>query len=222
MDWKEFLRPNKEKIVNTFKLLLLLALVYVIVGAVAPYIIRSFSSFFEIDDMTAYGSQGRILGVLLATTAPFIVPAFLVSGAEIGTVEFMSFVVGLGQISLLYIFGCYMSQSKKWLKAVAFYLVAVLLFTIGATIAINASIDMNNNGVGKSCSVDSDCYLTCERGEVASYNGERYISPYAGFMPGCCFSGEPVCVNNRCEVGDPVSAIDPQSGREVTGFMCIN
>jgi hypothetical protein len=95
-------------------------------------------------------------------------------------------------ILLVYIFACYIEQSKKWLKGVAVYLIILTIITLG----IIFFIDRYNKKFGYSCNKNTDCQYDCPAGAV----NNNYIKLTDPLMHiNCRPPFSTVCENRKCK-----------------------
>ena len=102
-----------------------------------------------------------------------------------------------------YLFGCYIVESRKWLKGIVLFIVSLWVIGLIAMSGIGAY----NEAFGHSCQTDEDCIFICGSGAV----NRQYIPMRDPFIIIDCFETYAVCENNRCKA---VSPAVPKSERD--------
>ena len=96
---------------------------------------------------------------------------------------------------IAYLFGCYISRSKKWIGGTVLYLLVIVILSI----LVMKGISSYNETTGRYCEVNSDCIWTCGMGSD-SYNEMHvpFVSKQYAFHESC-YLCPGVCENSRCE-----------------------
>jgi hypothetical protein len=127
-----------------------------------------------------------LFGIAVLVSLPLYLPIILFATTPV----FMIIIT----ILVAYLFACYISKTKNWLKGMTIYLVVFIIMSIGIFFAIS----LYNDAVGHYCSADSDCYFICGQGAV----NKKYIPLMDPFLIVDCFMSSAICENNQCKTFD--------------------
>jgi len=183
---KKLLKPNKKKVLASLVLVLLF---------LSPILLMSLLWF------PSNVARNPIIDiVVISYFIIFFVPIIVFLGLG----SWIVFSIMLLLLALTaYLIGCYIVESKEWLKGAVLFVVSIWVIGLIAMSGIGAY----NEAFGHSCQTDEDCIFICGSGAV----NRQYIPLRDPFIIIDCFETYAVCENNRCKA---VSPAVPKSERD--------
>lgn len=178
---KKLLKPNKKKVFVSLILVLLF---------LSPILLMLLLSLLS--DV----ARNPIIEVVVASYFTlFHVPITVFLGLG----SWIVFLIMLLLLALTaYLIGCYIVESKEWLKGIVLFVVSLWVLGLVTTTVIGAY----NAAFGHSCQTDEDCIFICGSGAV----NRQYIPIRDPFIIIDCFETYAVCENNRCKAISPALA----------------
>lgn len=166
MKWREFFKPNTEKILFSFLLYIYSAIMLIV-------IIRLF-----------------LFMLLLLLFSPLV--SFIFYGLYFGMLFFLNFLIyfSIAIFFVCYIFSCYIYRTGKWLKGIILHSTTLIIISF----VIGSSIYWYNEAYGYSCTDDSNCEFICGAGAVNNkfiYLKDPFTYPECfGYKVGVCENGK--------------------------------
>lgn len=176
INWKEFLKPTKKKVLLA---LVLFALPFL------PVLPNLAWRFFQTTTPIFYQFGFILLPVYLAfyITYPLLFSA-------VGVIEAVLI------FASSYLTICFAEKTKGLIKKVFFGLIGFIAFIWIFGICLTLAVGLYNDIFSRPCSANSDCSWWCD---PYAHNG-LYIHLYDPFTLYDCFTpATPICEKNRCE-----------------------